>query len=364
VTQLHERKSISSASDKPGQNAPCETIIRVRFFGKASRGWSTPLWTRQFPGDSTVWGRCRFEFEDSGDDYDWLVVYDDFARTTHSWLSAGERLRCHPSCTILVTAEPSSIKLYGRDFLSQFGVVLTSQEPRFLSHPGAVYSQPGLRWYYGIGSRAIRRYDEIARARPAKSGEISTVCSEKRQTHTCHARRYDFIQQLRTLVPEMEVFGHGVRDIDDKADAVDPWRYHVAIENHVAPHHWTEKLADAYLGWSLPLYYGCPNVSDYFPADSYVPIDIDDPKGTAVLIRRIISNGEYEKRVHAIAEARRLVLDQYNLFAVLSRLIEERHSTPVRPAPHLRALHSRHSLRVRRPMTLIRDIWDWVSVRG
>ncbi|MEZ6050382.1 MAG: hypothetical protein R3C02_03185 [Planctomycetaceae bacterium] len=45
---------------------------------------------------------------------------------------------------------------------------------------------------------------------------------------------------------------------------VSDYRYHVAVENHIAEHHWTEKLADAFLGATLPFYFGCPNASDYF----------------------------------------------------------------------------------------------------
>jgi hypothetical protein len=34
-----------------------------------------------------------------------------------------------------------------------------------------------------------------------------------------------------------------VRYVERKNDALDPYRYHVVVENHRCPHHWTEKLA-------------------------------------------------------------------------------------------------------------------------
>jgi len=40
--------------------------------------------------------------------------------------------------------------------------------------------------------------------------------------------------------------------MNDKAAALDPYQYHIAIENHVFTHHMTEKLPDAFLGYTLP----------------------------------------------------------------------------------------------------------------
>ena len=91
------------------------------------------------------------------------------------------------------------------------------------------------------------------------------VFSPKRMRHTLHHHRFNFMRDLMQLLPEMHVYGRGARALDDKADALDAYRYHVAIENYIGPHHWTEKLSDAFLGLTLPFYAGCPNATDYFP---------------------------------------------------------------------------------------------------
>ena len=51
---------------------------------------------------------------------------------------------------------------------------------------------------------------------------------------------------------------------------------YIALENSSHAHYWSEKLADTYLGWSFPFYWGCPNTSDYFPEQSLCQIDRDD----------------------------------------------------------------------------------------
>jgi hypothetical protein len=189
-----------------------------------------------------------------------------------------------------------------------------------------------------------------------KTELISTVCSSKQQTHTLHKARYQFTQRLKSALPELEIFGHGVRYIQSKNEALDSYRYHVAIENHIYPHHWTEKLADAYLGLCLPFYHGCPNVSDYFPEESYIAIDIQNFDESLERIQRAIRDREYERRLPAIREARRLVLERYSTFPQLARLIEERTAPGIIPSPSsVKAengrILSRHSLRRNHPVT-------------
>ena len=44
-------------------------------------------------------------------------------------------------------------------------------------------------------------------------------------------------------------------------------------------------LPDAFLGYTLPFYHGCPNANEYFPPESFIPIDINDLDRTADIIR-------------------------------------------------------------------------------
>jgi hypothetical protein len=279
------------------------------------------------------------------------VVYDDLPPIAGErpplW---EERLACPREQTLLITTEPSTIKVYGKGYLNQFGHVLTSQEPWAVPHPRPIFSQPALIWFYGRAP-VTASYDHIAGNPPeTKSATISTVCSSKQQKHTLHHHRVRFVRQLKEAMPQLEVFGHGVRPIADKSEALDPFRYHVAIENHVYRHHWTEKLADSFLGLCLPFYHGCPNVFDYFPEESIVPINIHNFDEAQETIARTIRDRAYEKRLPALHEARRLILEEFSLFPCLSRLIEER--TPLKAgaaAGDAGVILSRHAWRRKSP---------------
>jgi len=323
--------------------------IRVKFYGT----YNPHAWIRQFPDNSPVWGHCEFLLGTEARDYDWLVVYNDLPRK-----HAEEHLSCPARRTLLVTTEPSSIKTYGRAFTRQFAYILTSQEPWALPHPGRIYSQPALQWYYGLGQTHLLSYRQMLESPPlAKSKTLATVCSTKQQRHTLHQKRYRFTQTLKQRLPWLDIYGHGVQEIDDKTEALDAYRYHLAIENHIAPHHWTEKLADVFLGAALPFYCGCPNAAEYFPPESFIALDIDDVDGACEIILQAIEEQQYERRLPAIMEARRRVLEEYNLFAVLARLIQERHEATAQHSSNTRIL-SRRLLRKRRPLVALQDVYE------
>ncbi|NIP72286.1 MAG: hypothetical protein GWO16_04300 [Gammaproteobacteria bacterium] len=316
-------------------------------------------WLHQLPGAMPVWGRCEFVLDPDSREYDWLVVYDELpSRRGEHRARRQEVLACPRRHTLLVTTEPSSIKAYGNAYTAQFGCVLTSQEAWALPHPDRIHSQPALHWFYGMGEGHEIPYDRMAAAAPpAKTKTISMVYSGKRQRHTLHSQRLRFMEGLMEALPELEVFGRGVRPLDDKAEALDEYRYHIALENHIGAHHWTEKLADAFLGFTLPFYAGCPNAADYFPPESFIPIDMEDLGGSVETIRRAIRDNEYERRLPHIVEARRRMLQDHNLFAVLAREIEKRHEPLVPPAEPF-VLLSRHAIRRKYPLLGLRYIYE------
>ena len=289
--------------------------------------------------------------------YDWFVVYDDLPRIRGERFSLGsESLACPPENTILLTYEPSSVKYYGDDYANQFAYVLTSHEPTMLSHAGRHDVPPVGKWYYGGVGDALG-----LTCPPQKGGQICIFLSAKRMGHTLHRKRFVFQERLIRLLPELDIFGRGFRFVDKKADCLDNYRYTVAMENHVAPHHWTEKLSDSFLGYCLPFYFGCPNAATYFPEESFIPIDIDDPRSAADTIRAAMASGEYERRLPAIVEARRRVIEEYNLANVVGDMITRvAGNGPARPAvgrTHTSVIYSRRRAIFRGPIPLLRYVF-------
>jgi hypothetical protein len=131
------------------------------------------------------------------------------------------------------------------------------------------------------------------------------------------------------------------------------------------------------LGFCLPFYVGAPNAQDYFPPESFIPLDIFAPKGAIATRAAAMANGEYEKRLPAIQEARRLVLEKYNLFAVIDSSLSRRRESIVRPIPTPAmdsgfrrnegggkgVIMSRHLARAQSPLTQARYWTSWAEGR-
>lgn len=281
-----------------------------------------PEWPliRQTPGRSGVWGECRFFVNEEMDECDFWVVYDDVLRP--------ETVRCPPGNTLLITGEPPSVKRYHPRFAAQFARVLTCQ--REMKHPNVIYSQQALPWMVGCryvtetkqwDSSYTKDYDELS-ALPAlpKTKLLSVLSSNKRLTPG-HERRLAFVQALtRHFGDDLDVFGRGLRDVEDKWEAIAPYQYHVVIENGQFPDYWTEKLSDTFLAEAYPLYAGCPNIGEYFPKDTLTELDITDFGAAIKTIQTTIDANTYFLAQEQRRAAKSLVLNEYNLFTVIETL--------------------------------------------
>ena len=307
--------------------------------------------TRMVTGDGSAkpfrWGDCLFIADAACTDYDWLLVYDEMPRSVGTISGEAEPLQCPPERTILVTVEPPSIKIYPRLFTRQFGYVLTTHPERFLPHRHHRIGQGCLHWM------ADYPMDEVlAMPEYPKSKLIATVCSSKQQKHTQHYRRYVLTKYLAEQLPEFDWFGRGVRALNRKYEALNDYKYHVAVENYINDYHWTDKISDPILGLCLTFYAGDPKLGELLPPESFIPIPADNPPEALRIIREAIANNEYEKRLPAIREARRLIVTKYNMYAQVVDLIHEHMAKPESAqdavVPGLK-LCGRHRLR-RRPL--------------
>jgi Glycosyltransferase family 10 (fucosyltransferase) C-term len=147
------------------------------------------------------------------------------------------------------------------------------------------------------------------------------VCSKKSQLPR-HRLRLALLDHLSTAFPgQIDIFGNGFKSVADKAIAIAPYRYHLVLENTDVAHFWTEKTADAYLGFALPLFSGCANIGDYFTGDSFVRLpDIENLVGITASIADVLQTDPFATRLDAITTARKLVLERYNLMAALAEL--------------------------------------------
>jgi hypothetical protein len=292
---------------------------------KISQPHATWPFVRQTPGCSGEWGDYTFIINQEVEECDAWVVIGDL-------LNHRESANCPPNRTILINEEPPTMREYPEKYLSQFTTVATCGGHNF-RHSGVKEIFPLQAWYIGINQGKLHApdkknpvritYDDLKAFKPPKKKKLlSVVCSDKKLIDG-HIKRHEFVRTLKSHFGDsLDVFGRGFRFVSDKWDAIADYQYHIAIENSCFPHYWTEKLADAYLGWSFPIYYGCPNITDYFDPNSFATIDIASPIQSIVEIERIMGENRWSRNLSFLAEARKKVLDEYNLFPMIIKLLD------------------------------------------
>ena len=270
--------------------------------------WDCSQVLRQTPGASGIWEATRFT-TDPVNECDYLVVFNNRQL-------APVETRCPREHVWAVMQEPYVPGLY--DWMVEghesFARVLTHFPP--LADPKYIVSQPMIPWHVDLS------YDELVqREVPAKRRGVSWIASNLTflPGHKRRAALRAFLLAQRSA--PVDLFGRGVRYIADKWDALAPYRYSLAIENSNSRDYWTEKVADCFLSWTIPLYDGCTNLEDYFHPESFIRIDASDHAGTLRKIEELLTSDQWERRLSALHESRVRVLNEYQMFPALVKAI-------------------------------------------
>ncbi len=121
----------------------------------------------------------------------------------------------------------------------------------------------------------------------------------------------------------IDIFGSGFNPIPDTWGAIAPYKYHLFFENDVISDYWTKKLADAFLGFAYPIYFGCPNICDYFDENSILRIEIHSFDNAVAILTDLILIDPYEIHFESIIVARNKVLNDYNLFQLMALICQK-----------------------------------------
>ena len=261
-------------------------------------------------------------------------LLDDNVEEADFWIVQGKGVRRPTTCyvapqnTIMLTTEPRSVLVYPQKYLQQFGMVCTCQEQT--RHPNIHFGPAILPWFVGFQEYDNGTcdysldYDMLHKPSTSKDKTklISVITSNKAFTRG-HLNRIKFVEKLKEHYgDQIDIFGRGFHDFQDKWDVLRPYKYHIAIENSSQRYYWTEKISDCYLAETFPFYYGCTNLSDYFPKTSFIPIDIQQPEMAIATIDAAIAAKRYEQSVDILADCKLKVLDEYNMFEYAARLCD------------------------------------------
>ncbi len=277
------------------------------------KDWDYPKdFFKQLPGNSQSWGDVQFT-EEEIEKCDYLICLQR--------PKVNIKVECPVGNAWIISQEPPVdwYKWHQKSY-RYFDRVYTYynyDQPNFISS-----LQPVLPWHIDKSYDFLN--DLTVSDLTQKESKLVWVTSNKSGWPGQKARMRLKEEILKGQeIKQFELYGVGFEEVDDKYDVLFPSKYGLAIENYSVANYWTEKYMDCILSWTLPFYWGAPNLDKYFPAESFIQIDIENPKSAIETIRKTMDNGEWEKRLDAIAEARDLILNKYQFFPFMAQMISD-----------------------------------------
>ncbi len=207
-----------------------------------------------------------------------------------------------------MTTEPPNEYKKDADY-NQFGLLVTPFKDRYKQHPNIMCSNTYLSWLWYFAEDFVKEYAWFENT-PAR---ISLIISDE-ATLNNQVKRIAFAYHLKKkLGSQIDIYGRGFRPIKQKQEAFENYDYTVVMENSVHSDHWTEKIAHAYYTKCFPFYVGCTNLEKYFPKESFVTLDINNPNEAVRIMRNALDNNLHEKNKEYVLNAREKLMKEYTL---------------------------------------------------
>ncbi len=141
-----------------------------------------------------------------------------------------------------------------------------------------------LAWHKKILSECPNAVKFVASCEPwknpndpvkSKTFSVSFLTSSK---NTCPGQifRQEIFERVPELVRSLPVTKRRSPPLHDRDILLDNFQFHIAVENSKWDNFFTEKIMDCFLSQTFPIYWGCPNLNEYFNMDGVLTFDTYD----------------------------------------------------------------------------------------
>ncbi len=160
---------------------------------------------------------------------------------------------------------------------------------------------------------------------------VSSISSPNNPKWTNHnyQKRHALVHRLLSSDLDFDFYGNGWNIPDrrykgfanNKHEILRNYEYSIAIENVCEDNYVSEKFFDCILNNTVPLYYGCPNVEDFYDPNSFHNIDIEH---TSVIdqIKQLTSRSSTSMSENVL-ESKNMYFSHSNIFDLIRKAIDE-----------------------------------------
>ena len=104
-----------------------------------------------------------------------------------------------------------------------------------------------------------------------KSKLVSMIASNKVMCPE-HILRQQVVDRYKN---EVDLYGRGYREIDNKKNGLADYAFSITMENATYSNMFTEKITDCFMCGTIPIYYGIPNIDEFFNPEGIIQLHSD-----------------------------------------------------------------------------------------
>lgn len=251
----------------------------------------------------------KFEIDNDCNECDYWIVWGDLPEDVQRM-----KVNCPKGNLIYMTDEAFVEKKFDQAFLNQFDIVISCRND--IVHSNLIKTHEINSWH------VKKKFAELDNNNHIEKKKMISVVSSDLTFLPGHKKRFAFVNKMvGHFKDRLDVFGKGTNPIADKWDGLADYKYSIAIENSALPGYFTEKIAECYLAHTFPIYYGAPDITDYFDPSSLLIIDIDDYKTSIQQIEQLLEEDPWASKENLLIEQKNTYLSIYQLFSALSIIL-------------------------------------------
>ncbi len=151
-----------------------------------------------------------------------------------------------------------------------------------------------------------------------KTKMVSMIASNKRISEG-HRYRHEIHDRLSEK-HKIDMWGSGYKPFKVKVEPLSEYRYSISVMNSKLNNFFTEVLVDNFMCGTVPIFWGCPNISEYFDMDGIITFntikELDE-------ILNNISTEDYNKRLPSIEDNLKLAMRYSSTDDYISNVIKK-----------------------------------------
>ena len=170
--------------------------------------------------------------------------------------------------------------------------------------------------FFYFGSTFLKNLDKI----DIQKNNLASLIASSQNKLKGHKLRHKIAKYIKNNELNIAVIGRGYKPFENKEDGLKSFRYSIIIENSSEQDYFTEKLVDACLLETIPIYWGAPNISKYFDIRGFIVCNSSDEIVDAL---KNLSIKDYNRKIKWVKKNKETALYHANYMKRAALIIKE-----------------------------------------